>query len=980
MAASMSFGLVRRGWSAPDDLVGRRIVAVEFESAEPIDVPGLLRLMPMQAGDRLRRQDLEEARWRLRQKNVFTSIVVDTEPRGSDVAVVIRVKRQAIVDRIVFRGNRAIATRELRRLVRIRENAPLTPALRDYSVRRITQRYDAEGFADAAVSVRVQTETPGEVDVIFDIDEGQPLRVGAVEVEGQLPIASNDVRRTIEIHAGDRYRRERQRDGTKAVVTLFRERRYYEVQVDSKWEVDADKTGTLTYHVDPGPLFEVEFSGNHHFDDEHLLGLLDLNKRPIVTDGTWHELERRIHAAYQEAGYYFAKVNLKIAPGPPKVVRFLVDEGRVYHVHEVRFEGNRGLSDGDLRDHMATRPPSWIPWRSGVLVDDMFDDDLKRLWYLYRKRGFESAEIVDARPEFDRERGRIDLTIVVEEGARTIVRKVEHAGLPPASARLPPPSFSVVAGKPLDPDQIESDKQALLALLAKAGYTTATVETHVATTRVSPEQIDAIVDFEVMPGPRRYVGTIIVQNNVDTHSSVLLRELPFRSGDPLDPSGLLKGQSEIYKLRLFRSVTVRPLQSERQAPPSIELREKPASLAAASTGSSGERTAPLTPEQRSAGEILQGQVGPAGGAPEPESKPGQVPVAVTVAEKPAGSLQYGGGYNTRDGFRGFAEVSDDNLQGLARRLSLRGELSLQPGSVSPDEYLGNLGFREPRLDDTKWAFRVNLIAQRSTRSVDQFSLERVAVIPAIERYFRPGLQAGLDLQAEQARIFDLAPDVEDFNPRDAGQLTTISLGPFMVYDGRDDAFVPHRGVFDSLRLRVAPGQFGSEIPFFKLLVQHAQYVPLADDLTFVYVGRAGYAVPFESGDIVPIRERFFLGGRTTVRGFSENSIGPVGPHRFNSRGQDLGGGDPLGGDLSLNLNTELRFPLFLGLGGVVFVDGGGVYLQDRSVSLDDFRRSVGLGLRYDTPVGPVSLDYGFKLDRRRDESVGEVHFSIGAVF
>jgi outer membrane protein insertion porin family len=82
----------------------------------------------------------------------------------------------------------------------------------------------------------------------------------------------------------------------------------------------------------------------------------------------------------------------------------------------------------------------------------------------------------------------------------------------------------------------------------------------------------------------------------------------------------------------------------------------------------------------------------------------------------------------------------------------------------------------------------------------------------------------------------------------------------------------------------------------------------------------------------------------------------------------------------LNLNSELRFPLLYGIGGSVFVDGGGVYLQDRPVTFDDFRRSAGLGVRYVTPVGPLSLEYGFKLDRRTGESVGEVHFSIGNIF
>lgn len=938
-------------WAQQPDSVGRRIVAIEFECAEPIDLSGLRRLMPMRVGDELRPEYLDEARWRLAQKEIFTSMSVDSQPRGDGVAVIIRLVRKPIVNRIVFRGNDAIGDKELRRIVRLRESMALTEELLDYSVRRLHDRYVAEGFAAAHITGEVGERSPGEVDVIFRITEGEPVRVRAIVIEGHVTIPEADIRRAVHVRVGDRYVRERQRDAEKAIVRLFREKSYYEVQVNTSWEGGEGETGTLRFKIDPGPPFTVTFTGNEHFSDEKLLRLMDLPKRPIVTDGTWRELARRAQRTYQEAGYYFARVDLKIEPGSPKTVHFNTDEGPRMHIGAVYFEGNHGLSERQLRAPLATRPPSWIPWRRGVLLDDVLDDDLKRLWSLYRRHGYEAVRIMDARTRFDRERGKIFVTIVVEEGPQTIVRTVERSGVAPIAKSLP--EFSVRVGDPLDADKVGSDRQALLTAFAGAGYTYAEVTTHVTTTPAGTTEA-AAVRFDAKPHEQQRVGTIIVQNNIDTHAEVITRELPFRTGDPLDPRALLRGQSSIFKLGLFRSVTVRPLEEKLQPPP-----------AAGPHPAEGE---PLGSEP-----WIPASSGPSaeGGAPAgpPEAEPDQHPVMASVSEKPPGTLQWGAGYNTRDGFRGFVEVSDDNLQGLGRRVSLRGECTLQPGDFIPNEYLGNLGFREPHLDGTKWTFRSNLIAQRSTVSVNEFSFERLALVPALERTIIPGLQAGADLELEEANIFDLAPDVIAFNPRDQGHLRTFSLGPFAVYDGRDDAFVPRRGLFDSLRMRLAPGPLGSDIPFFKLLAQHTQYVPLDDDMTFVYAGRTGWAVPFNHNDIIPIRERFFLGGRTTVRGFSENQIGPKGTLH-----------NPLGGDLVIALNTELRFPLVYGFGGVVFVDGGGVYLQDQSVSLHDFRRSTGLGLRYITPVGPVSLDYGFKLDRRADESLGEVHFSIGTIF
>jgi outer membrane protein insertion porin family len=953
------------------DLLGLPIIAIEFECTAPIDVGGLTALMPMKAGTLLREDDLAEAQWRLKQTRLFTSINVEPRRRGPGVAVVIHLVRKSIVNRVRFKGNKKIGDNDLRRVVPLRESAVLTDELRDYAVERMRKKYVSEGFDDARVTAEVRPHAPGEVDVVFHIQEGAPLRVGAVVIEGQLPIREQSVRKALKIRVGDRYRQEQERAADKAVLRLFRDRRFYEAEVNSKWEPEADKTGTLRFRVDPGPLFILDFSGNHRFSDGQLLDLIDLPKRPLVTDGTWRELARRARRAYQEKGYYFAKVEVDIEAGPPKVVRYVIDEGPKLHVAQVDFQGNQGLSTKQLRAVMVTRPPSWIPWRRGVLLDNLLDDDLKCLWYLYRRHGFEAAEIIDDRVRFDRERGLIFITVMVDEGRQTVVRRVERTGLEPLAQQLP--KLTVEVGEPLDPEQVDNSRRQLLNALAAAGYTRAKVQSHVSTEPAGATDA-ATVLFEAIPGMQQRVGTIIIQNDFDTQAGVILRELPFQEGDALNPEALLRGQTSVYKLGIFRSVTVRPLGIESE--PEAVAEPTPAE------GS-------LLLERNPTSEIAVTRPPPP--PREPEAMPSRQDVAVAVTEKPPGSVQWGAGYNTRDGFRGFLEVSHDNLQGLARRLSLRGDFNLEPGDFAPNEYLGTLGFREPRVDGTAWTFRSNLIAQRSTRSVDQFSLERFALIPALERTLLPGLQVGVETQIEQAQVFDLNPDVANFNPQDQGRLQTFSVGPFAVYDGRDNPFVPHRGVFDSVRFAVAPGQLGSDIPWLKAFAQHTQYLPLADDLTFVYVLRAGWVHAYQNHEIVPIRERFFLGGRTTVRGFAENSIGPEGKAFVDSNGNLVPGGDPLGGDLVLNANTELRFPLIYGLGGVVFVDGGGVYLEDTtgtpgscsgcsSVSLHDFRRSAGLGLRYATPVGPVSLDYGFKLDRRAGESIGEVHFAVGTVF
>jgi outer membrane protein insertion porin family len=131
----------------------------------------------------------------------------------------------------------------------------------------------------------------------------------------------------------------------------------------------------------------------------------------------------------------------------------------------------------------------------------------------------------------------------------------------------------------------------------------------------------------------------------------------------------------------------------------------------------------------------------------------------------------------------------------------------------------------------------------------------------------------------------------------------------------------------------------------------------------------GATLPYGSTQEVPIQKRFFAGGRTTVRGFKQDGLGP--------KGAD---GSATGGNYQLILNGELRIPLQYGFLFAVFVDAGSVWLDQGPGNGFDLRETSGVSLRYITPVGPISVDYGWKLDRRDGESPGEASFTIGMVF
>jgi outer membrane protein insertion porin family len=511
------------------------------------------------------------------------------------------------------------------------------------------------------------------------------------------------------------------------------------------------------------------------------------------------------------------------------------------------------------------------------------------------------------------------------------VATVEVEGVETIARPLPAPR--TVAGAPLNYEAIEEDRQALRDALGDMGYADAEVGADVRIEDAGTAERAADVAFEVQTHGQIRVGRIIVQNNFDTRAEVITRELPFRSGDAFDPHRLLQGQGRVYQLGLFRSVTVRAAEEQRE--------------------------------------------------------PGVRDVIVRVAEKSPGTFQWGLGYNTRDGFRGVGQVGYHNLKGLGRSVALRGQIDVEVGDAEPSQYLSDLTYRHPHLLDTLWSGSLKLLAQRSEREIDDFKLQRIAFIPGLERSLAAGVIAGIAWQIDETEIFDLASEIIAEGTHgcsdckgmfdDEGSFFSMSFDPFIVRNALDDEFRPTRGTFESLRLRFAPAGLATDVPLVKIVGQHSHYVPIGEYLTFIYAVRCGWARALDSDDQVPIQERFFLGGRTTVRGFSENSLGPE------ARGQATEADPnprtpPLGGDVFVNINGEVHFPILYGVQGAVFFDGGGVYLQTYNARSERFREAAGIGLRYMTPVGPLSLDYGFKLDRRGSESLGEIHFSVGRVF
>ena len=200
-----------------------------------------------------------------------------------------------------------------------------------------------------------------------------------------------------------------------------------------------------------------------------------------------------------------------------------------------------------------------------------------------------------------------------------------------------------------------------------------------------------------------------------------------------------------------------------------------------------------------------------------------------------------------------------------------------------------------------------------------------------------------------------------------GEFTVGSLRPTLTYDSLDRPFFPHRGTRQIYALEFAAEPLGSDVEFWKIQGDFRRYFEIKDNVVYHPRIRVGFATGI-GGEKLPAFERFFAGGTSTVRGFKLRDIGPsIG---FRS----------LGGESRFILNNEVQYPLVeaINLSGVGFIDAGNVYNE-----IDDFdpftlRYGTGAGIRVLSPVGPIGLDYGIKIDRKVGERQGEFHLRLGS--
>jgi outer membrane protein insertion porin family len=329
---------------------------------------------------------------------------------------------------------------------------------------------------------------------------------------------------------------------------------------------------------------------------------------------------------------------------------------------------------------------------------------------------------------------------------------------------------------------------------------------------------------------------------------------------------------------------------------------------------------------------------------------------VGVSEQATGTFSVGVGYSTSDSVVFSGSISQNNFMGYGINLSLSGSLGGSSTTYS-------LSVTEPHLLDTDWTLGGEIY--KSESEYDDYDDDRTGFALKSGHPVSENSKLYLTYRLEEKEISDIDDDVTSPTILDAeGTSLMSSITTEWVRKTIDNYQDPSSGGVTKLSLELAG--FGGTEDFLKGIAEHRHYFPLFGGTVFSVHGSIGYIVETWGDEDIPLSEKFFLGGLSSIRGFESREVGPM---------ED---GEYIGGEKMAYANFEYIFPLAkdMGIKGLFFFDIGNAWSEDEAY-FSDMRYSVGTGIRWLSPIGPLRFEWGYNLDPTDDEDDSVFEFSIG---
>ena len=693
-------------------------------------------------------------------------------------------------------------------------------------------------------------------------------------------------------------------------------------------DVRFDLNGTvLQITVKERPVVtKIEYQGSEEFEKKDLDDASALKPFTVLNLAKIRQAQTAITKKYEEKGYYLARADYELKPveGRPSEVElnFHINENEKVRIRRIFFFGNEKFSSGDLKQVMITAEGHVFSWATsgGTYREDAFEHDLGVLAYFYGNEGYIQAKFAKPRVTLSQDRRYIDIMIDVEEGEQFALGDVTFNGDLLFPTEELRQAFAMKKGDVFSTGKLQEEVLKLTDKYGDQGYAFANV--------IPKPQIregSKVVDlaFDIEKGEKVYWGKITVSGNSKTHDKVVRRELPFAEGELYNATKRKKGVEHVRRLGFF-----------------------------------GNDVNFITSTPKGTNNVLD--------------------LEIRVAEKPTGTLNVSAGFGTGAGFTLTGNIAQNNLFGLGQQLSF----NLSYNSRSSREF--NLQFNDPKAFDTQWLMGGDLYLQQSevggTGNAKTYDQQLAGIALRVGREIQEDLSLSGSYKLAQSKISNPISEEIFTSPKDKDSLIS-SITATLAYDTRNNRIDPSGGEYFSASSEFA-GLGGRVFQKYAL----AARVYRKPFWKFVFRTNFEYGLLTNSfnDEVVPVSERFVLGGVFSLRGYPQSSVGPgkaVTPTRPDAPANVLN--YVIGGTQKLLFNQELEFPLIpeADIRWVFFFDAGNAWnnLTDRSPA---FLSNYGWGIRWYSPLGPLRFEWGVPLatlPSKGDRST-EFHFIIAPTF
>ena len=807
------------------------------------------------------------------------------------------------------------------------------------------------------------------VNLTFTIHFGKQAKVGGVTFQGpdagetsQLLHSVRSLRARLTgalLKPGRPYTPERITAATKLIKrTLSQQRRLASSVQENPPQYHSETNRVdVSFKVEVGPLVTVRVTGARLSWLPFLSGRQIKKLIPIYSEGTIdrdlvREGEQNLIDYFQKKGYFNAKVKTTFDRQPGKILLvYEIDKGTKHKVDRLVFQGHHQIPEQDLLAAMVVKKAHFWFWSHGSVSEKLAHQSANNLQALYRDRGFEDAKVT---PQIVAREGNIDVVFSIQEGTQTLVQNVEVVGNKdvPIEQLSAPAGLELHSGAPFSARKLAEDRNRISANYLNRGYLKAEVKTIVRRDPQDPHRV--AVTYNIAEHQLVRAGEVIYLGQKQTRLSLIQKTARIPSEAPIKRGELLQAESRLYDLNVFDWSSVGPRKPiTDQTEESILVKNHEAKRNELIYGFGFEVS-------HRGGNAPSGTVAVPGG-----------PVVGLGGDKIAPSQ------STFASPLGSIEFIRRNLRGLAETVRASFVLSrLDQRAVTT--------YIQPHFIGSQWSSLSSLSLERTSENPLfsaslgdlSFQVERL-----ISRKNNTRLQVRYDFNKTVLSHL-LVPELVLSQDRNV-HLSTFSGA--ILRDTRDKPLDAHLGTFSTLNLGLTPKALGSSANFAKLTGQYAYYKQV-HSVVFANSIRLGLVKSF-ANSFVPTSELYFSGGGSSLRGFPIDGAGPQRIVPFcNVLSQQSGCVNvtvPVGGRQLFIFNSEARFPLRINkaLGGVIFYDGGNVY---SAINLHNFvtnySNTVGIGLRYSTPIGPVRIDVGRNLNPVSGISATQYYITLGQAF